>query len=97
LDVVAVVALAAQEARVLLAQHPAVADRLQVVVLKVLGGTFPDGGHDGLPTPTESTVTPASVTLGSATAASAADAAAAWAAAHWIDRTIVAYPVHRQI
>ena len=55
LDVVDVVAHAADEARVLLAQHPAVADGLLVVVgvLEVLGGraVTPSSttGHDALP------------------------------------------------
>ena len=77
LDVVDVVAHAADEARVLLAQHPAVADGVLVVVgvLEVLGGggdAVVQGGHDALPT----------VSVGSARLA-------ACSAAHWIDRTIV--------
>ena len=43
LHVVDVAAPAADEARVLLAQHPAVADRLLVVVLERGDGTFFDG------------------------------------------------------
>jgi hypothetical protein len=55
LDVVDVVAHAAHEARVLLAQHPAVADGVLVVlgVLEVLGAggdALVHGGHDSLPT-----------------------------------------------
>ncbi len=55
LDVVDVVAHAAHEARVLLAQHPAVADGVLVVVgvLEVLGAcghALVESGHDSLPT-----------------------------------------------
>ena len=68
--------LATQEARILLTQHPPVADRLLVVVLEYLGWSVLDGRHDTLPAET--------------TASGASAAAASLAAAHWIDRTIVA-------
>ena len=48
LDVVAVVTQAPDEARILLAQHAAIADGLLVVVDE-LGETFVGGGHDPLP------------------------------------------------
>ncbi len=84
LHVVDVLAHAPDEARVLLAQHPAVADRVLVVVglLEVfLGGgdalfePTVDGGHDSLPT------------VSAAPASSRA--ALSCSAAHWTERTIV--------
>ena len=80
LDVVDVVALAAHEARVFLAQHPAVADRLLVVVLELADRTVLDGGHAGLPA--------ASVLV--AAAAAALPTARSLSAAHWMERTMVA-------
>ena len=50
LDVVAVLAHAAHEARVLLAEHAAVADRLLVVVVEAVERTGVEGGHDAPPT-----------------------------------------------
>ena len=99
LDVVAVAALAPHEARVLLAEHPAVAHRLLVVVLEDPGRTILDGGHDALPAVTVSGVSVAPE--GSATSPTSAAApppfpAAAsarprsWSAAHWMERTMVA-------
>ena len=79
LDVVDVVALAAQEPRVLLAQHPAVADRLLVVVVEDARGMVLDGGHDALPAGTVSGVS-----------LSPARAARSWSAAQWTERTMVA-------
>ena len=81
LYVVDVATAAAHEAGILLAEHPAVADRLQVVVgglevlkgLRALGRGVVDGGHN------------ADSTLSWAAAA----AAASCRAAHWIDRTMV--------
>ena len=100
LDVVDVVPLATQEARVLLAQHPAVTDRLLVVVLENPGLVVLNGGHDALPTVTGSAVTASMSTVPASRESEATDpaasvsdpapAAASWAAAHWIDRTIVA-------
>jgi hypothetical protein len=77
LDVIDVVPHAANETRVFLAQHAAVADRLLVVVHEPGGAIF-DGGHAGLPAVT-----------GAPAASGVAFAAASVAAAHLIDRTIV--------
>ena len=49
LDVVAEPALAADQPWVFLAQHPAEADRLLVVVLERGDRTVFDGGHTALP------------------------------------------------
>ena len=74
IDVVDVVAAAPDEARVLLAEHPAVAARLLIVVGLIVGRwrTGLCSGH------------------------AFASSFACWAA-HCTDRTIVVYPVHRQI
>jgi hypothetical protein len=77
LYVVDVPALAADEPRVLLAEHAAEADRLLVVVLEP-GGTVIDGGHDALPLPLATD------------SGCACRWAASYAAAHFTERTIVA-------
>ena len=80
LDVVDVPALAADEARVLLAQHPAVADRLLVVVveLEVLGRLASTAVMTRLPA------------VSALAARRSASAAASCSAAHWTERTMVA-------
>ncbi len=83
LDVVDVPAAPAHEARVLLAQHPAVPDRLLVVVVERVR-TFVHRGHAGLP----AVVTAPAESL-SSDLASFARSPASWTAAQRTERTIV--------